>query len=361
MMRILYGIQGTGNGHLTRARAMAAAFEGSGLQVDYLVSGRDRRQLFGMEPFRQYLHRRGLSFATRSGRISPLATVTSNRPGQFLADIRSLPVQRYDLIVTDFEPVTAWAGRLRRIPVVGLGHQYAFRHPVPQYRGNPLYHWLLNNFAPADQALGLHWHHFDTPVLPPIAPVANTAMAEDQDLILVYLPFESPSAIRFLLNAFQEFRFSVYHPEAASCGPDLPHIRWCRPNRDGFQADLHRCGGVICNAGFELASEVLQLGRKLLVKPVGGQPEQYSNALALTHLKYGYTMASLDPVAVARWLSFAGAARLVYPDVAGAVCQWLRDGARGSIPDLSRRLWAQTVATRTAVSLSPEPAATAWS
>ncbi len=360
-MRILYGIQGTGNGHLTRARAMAAAFEGSGLQVDYLVSGRNRHQLFGMEPFRQYLHRRGLSFATRNGRISPLATIASNRLGRFLGDIRSLPVQRYDLIVTDFEPVTAWAGRRRGVPVVGIGHQYAFRHPVPQSRINPLQRWLLENFAPADRALGLHWHHFDTPVLPPIAPVADGSTAEDNGLILVYLPFESPTAIRFLLDAFQEYRFSVYHPEAPTCGPDLPHIRWRRPSRDGFQAELHRCQGVICNAGFELASEVLQLGRKLLVKPVGGQPEQYSNTLALEQLEYGYTMTNLDPVAVARWLSFAGAARLVYPDVAGAVCQWLRDGARDSIPDLSRRLWAQTVTTSTAARHCPDPAATAWS
>ncbi len=40
-MKILYGAQATGNGHVTRARAMAPTFNKAGLDVDYLFSGRD--------------------------------------------------------------------------------------------------------------------------------------------------------------------------------------------------------------------------------------------------------------------------------------------------------------------------------
>ena len=52
-----------------------------------------------------------------------------------LLDIRNLELGQYDLIVTDFEPVVAWSGRLRGRPVIGIGHQYAFNYSVPLARG----------------------------------------------------------------------------------------------------------------------------------------------------------------------------------------------------------------------------------
>jgi UDP:flavonoid glycosyltransferase YjiC (YdhE family) len=39
-MKILYGVQGTGNGHITRARAMAAEMHAAGVEVDFVFSGR---------------------------------------------------------------------------------------------------------------------------------------------------------------------------------------------------------------------------------------------------------------------------------------------------------------------------------
>ena len=53
-MRILYGVQATGNGHITRARVMAPALRNAGIEVDYLFSGRPADQLFNMEPFGDY-------------------------------------------------------------------------------------------------------------------------------------------------------------------------------------------------------------------------------------------------------------------------------------------------------------------
>lgn len=366
-MRILYGVQGTGNGHITRARAMAPELARAGIAVDYLFSGRPRERLFDMEPFGDFQHRDGLTFAVREGRIDPFATLRECRPLNFIRDIRALDLDGYDLVLSDYEPITAWAAKLRKRPAVGLGHQYAFRHPIPQHRGSPGQQWLMRSFAPASTTLGLHWHHFNQPILPPIAPVASHNLSLERGLILVYLPFESIAAIVALLGHFEGQRFLVYHPDAGEAQAPAhrqPHVEWHMPCRDGFQADLLRCEGVICNAGFELASETLQLGKKLLVKPVAGQPEQYSNALALDLLGYGHTMTGLDIDRVRRWLASAGGTRIRYPNVAAAICAWLIDGAREPIADLSARLWAATElpditpATRTdaALPVHPSPA-----
>jgi uncharacterized protein (TIGR00661 family) len=58
---------------------------------------------------------------------------------------------------------------------------------------------------------------------------------------------------------------------------------------------LYDCAGVISNAGFELASECLQLGKKILAKPLHVQMEQISNATALKQLGYGQTMTDIEP------------------------------------------------------------------
>lgn len=341
-MRILYGVQSTGNGHITRARAMAAALADQGLAVDYLFSGRDADQFFDMESFGAYRLRRGFSLDIRAGCVSTLGTLRHTAPRQFLREVRELDLEPYDLVLTDFEPVTAWAARLRGKPCVGLGHQYAFRYPVPRPSGAWHQRLLMRWMAPAGVGLGLHWHHFDAPLLPPIAPVGEPAADRDPRLIVVYLPFEKPEAIRALLAPFTDHEFAIYHPQADVAGNGLAQLRWHRPSRAGFQADLERCGGVICSAGFELASEALQLGLKLLVKPVRGQSEQRANAMALVQLGFAATMDALDGKQVRAWLDQERAVRVRYPNVAAAIARWIVDGHDPDIQPLSAALWRAT-------------------
>lgn len=336
-MKILYGVQATGNGHITRARAMAPALNRAGLNVDYLFSGRTPKKLFDMERFGDYRCCEGLTFCTRSGKIALLPTLKTIKPLHFINEVRALDVSSYDLIVTDFEPVSAWAGRLAGKTVIGLGHQYAFLHNIPQHRGNPLARLLIRFFAPATVRLGLHWHHFGEAILPPIAPVDTTSAPVEPDFYLVYLPFESLPAIRELLKEFPQYRFAIYHPETTR--HDEQHLQFRPPSREGFQYDMARAAGVIGNAGFGLASEALQLGKKLLVKPLSGQPEQYSNALALELLELAQTMENLDRLSIAHWLENWRPRKVCYPDVAGAVAQWLAAGNYGNTQGLSTRLW----------------------
>ncbi len=346
-MRILYGVQGTGNGHITRARAMAKAMADQGLAVDYLFSGREQHQFFDMEPFGDYRLRKGFTLDIKAGRLRSIGTLLDLEPRRFLREVRTLDLSGYDLILTDFEPVTAWAARLRHKPCVGIGHQYAFRYPIPRARGSYHQRLLLRWMAPADICLGLHWYHFDAPLLPPVAPVSDPVEDRDSALIMVYLPFETSATISALLAPFPEFQFAVYHPEAETVIEPCAHIHWQRPNHHGFHAQLSRSGGVICNAGFELASEALQLGIKVLVKPVlvkpvQGQSEQHANAMALTCLGVGYTMERLDGAQMREWLWHGRAVRVRYPDVAAAIARWIAAGHDPDIRSLSAALWRAT-------------------
>ena len=159
-MKILYGVQGTGNGHTTRARVMAKAFnQRSDIQVDYLFSGRDKNKYFDMEVFGDFASYRGLTFETKGGKISKSATFKSAKLRELYQDIKSICAKDYDLVINDFEPISAWAAKLNKIPSISISHQAAFMHPVPQQPGTLLDKLITRYFAPTDlhykAALGL--------------------------------------------------------------------------------------------------------------------------------------------------------------------------------------------------------------
>ncbi|MCL2912216.1 glycosyltransferase [Shewanella corallii] len=337
-MKILYGVQGTGNGHLSRARVMADALARQGVEVDYLFSGRATDQFFDMQAFGDYRVARGLTFVTCSGSISPGKTVLKNLNLGWWREINSLDLSGYDLVLNDFEPVSAWAARRQGVPSLGISHQAALKYPVPKVGDTWLNEKLLNYFAPVDIALGCHWHHFGFPILPPFVEV-SPVQQEFPHHILVYLPFESPESIATLLAPHIDYSFKVYH---AGIKPDAlpPHIEWHGFDRDGFKAQLASCGGVIGNAGFELASEALTLGKKLLVKPVIGQFEQLSNVAALELLGAAETMMSLDPVTLERWLKQLSPQPINYPCVADKLVHWLLAGRWDNSAELCRDLWS---------------------
>jgi len=338
-MKILYGVQGTGNGHISRARKMAAHFQARDADVTWLFSGREPRQFFDMETFGDFEYRSGLSMVQRNGAVLYWPTLRSNRAGQFLKDVRALNVRDYDLVITDFEPVTAWAARLADVTCIGIGHQYAFAHRIPQRGRNAISDLVMKYFAPVDIPVGLHWHHFNRDILPPI--IDTSLRQQDRQHVLVYLPFEDQSEVTSLLRRFDQYQFVQYSPELEDA--ENGNVRLRRTNLHGFRADLCRSEAVICNAGFELVSECLHMGVAPLVKPVRGQMEQLSNALALEQLGWGSALPTLDAGPLGAWLeSERRSTTIRYPDVANTLVDWVLRGEWRETEQLRDVLWLDT-------------------
>ncbi len=337
MMKIFYGVQGTGNGHITRARVMAKELYAAGFDVTFQFTGRPAEKYFDMEVFNGYQVKTGLTFNTHNGQVSYVKTALEASPIRFVKDINSLDLSAYDLVISDFEPVTAWAAKRQKKKVLGIGHQYAFRHKIPRAGGDPIAEQVMKYFAPADIGIGLHWHHFGQPILPPIIETPEFPQNTQANKIVVYLPFEDPQAVVKLLCPFENFEFHVYAPEPAVS--KYPHIVCKQLSREGFQRDLYDCAGIISNAGFELASESLQLGKKILVKPLHAQMEQISNAEALKQLGYGHTMFDLDDAVIEDWLHNPHAVHVTYPNIAKVIVQWLQDGMPAMDAEFTERVW----------------------
>lgn len=342
-MKILYGVQGTGNGHISRANAMAAAFKAHPkLEITWLLSGRDKEQGCGnIEPFEW---RRGLTFVTGDGGIRKFDTFMKNSLRLFWQDVKTLDLSPYDLIISDYEPVICYAALRKGIPVTGISHLYAFNYPVPLRGGNPMTQMILRRFAPATLNIGLHWHHFDSPILPPILDIHKPAVAPPmiRNKVVVYLPWENPERVLAFLMPHKDYDFYIYHPTFQNSDEGNFHKRAI--SRTGFKHDLLDAWGVVANCGFELISECLYLGKRVLTKPLSGQMEQYSNAAALEQLGYADTMTALDTNRLREWLgSDQEAIQIAYPDVAKELAAWIAKGRKESIEDLARKLWNNTV------------------
>ena len=338
-MRILFGVQGTGQGHISRCRALARELARTEAEVTWLVSGRERDALFGMEEFGDFLHRRGLSFVSRNGNLSILGTLRGVRPLRFLHDVRSLDLRDYDLIVSDFEPVTAWAGRLANRRVIGIGHQYAFGPGTPLNGDNWWSRLILRQFAPVTTGVGLHWHPYEGNVLPPILdlPPLETRLG---DHVVVYLPFENQQTVTDWLRRFPQQRFIQYSAELSDA--EAGNVTLRKADAYAFKVDLASSRGAICNSGFELISECLYLGKPVLTKPLLGQLEQQSNALSLDQLGFAQIIPGLEDDRLGRWLEQPPAlAPQAYPNVAAELADWLAGGCLESPQQLGTALWSR--------------------
>lgn len=338
-MKILYGVQGTGNGHITRANAISDALEHyPEVQVDWLLTGRAGNGLFEAKGSQQFL--RGLTFSTKNGRIVYSKTITSNNLWTFAKDITQLDLHGYDYFITDYEPVLSWACRLRGKKTIGIGHQYAFGYDIPLAGDNFLNRNLLKKFAPADVGLGLHWHHFDQPILPPICDIPErSSIDRHNEKVVVYLPFEDQSAILDKLKPLSNYQFFVYAPGLANS--DFGHIQTRALSRYGFRQDLLCANAVITNSGFELISECLSLGIKVLTKPLSQQVEQLCNGAALTQLGYAEVVPKLTTDIIRSWLRKAEPILITYPKVQQTIAHWLATGQSQSLEELSEALWAE--------------------
>lgn len=338
-MRILYGVQGTGNGHITRARVMLPALKAVGCEVDFIFSGRAKNAYFDMGIFGDYKAFEGFSFYSHEGSVNWLNTITKASPLRFLKDLRKLNVKDYDLVLTDFEPLTAWAAKLQAVPSIGLAHQYALCHPIPGTEGSPLLSRALKSFAPANHYMGVHWAPYNAPIIPPLIAMNHEQETSEEDFVLVYLPFEDTNQVITWLQQIPEQQFIVYNK-----GPYIKQDKniVLKPlSRESFPKDLRACSGVICNTGFGLCSEAMVLGKKIYTKALAKQVEQFSNGRILEDLNRAVVFTEFDVDSLSKWLQEDNTPRAVFPPVAEEVAAWIIQQNYSDSQSLVNRLWEQ--------------------
>jgi len=280
-MKVLFGIQGTGNGHISRSRELLR-YLSKRASVDILLSGYHHEVDIGFE-VKYNLPGLGFTFGKRGG-IDYVHSLRNFSPGKLLSDIYGLPVEKYDLVLTDFEPVTAWAARIKRRPIVAISHQAAFlspKIPRPPEGRNRFQEKVLEWYAPAPVSIGLHFERYDDFIFTPI--IREEIRKQDprnDGHYTVYLPSYDYARISGILKKI-DVRWEVFSKHHKGEAFKDGNVTVYPVGNDGFARSLVTCEGILCNAGFETPAEALYLGKKIMVIPMKGQYEQQCNAEAL--------------------------------------------------------------------------------
>jgi uncharacterized protein (TIGR00661 family) len=279
-MKILYGIQGTGHGHISRAREMVPLLAEKA-DVDVLISGYNSSLSLKNIDVTQ---KRGISLSyDANGGVSYLKTALRIKPVRFLQDIQSIDAEQYDLVISDYEPVTAWASINSSAPSISLSHQAAFlskKSPRPKHR-SLFAEALLKHFAPCKYPVGFHFRRYDSYVLPPVIRQDVLHLQPVQGShITVYLPAYHHDTLTPIFHQIPDNEWHIFSPECEEIIRDKNVIVNPVGNLS-FLKSLQSSMGVLTSAGFETCAEAMFLGKKLMVMPIRNQYEQLCNAAAL--------------------------------------------------------------------------------
>ncbi|MFZ4057695.1 MAG: glycosyltransferase family protein, partial [Ferruginibacter sp.] len=282
-MKVLYAIQATGNGHISRANEIIPILAQK-CDLDILVSGTEADVSVDY-PVKYKC--RGLSFVFgNKGGIDFYKTIKKLKSKKFLQEIRTLPVENYDLVINDFEPVSAWASKLKNVPCVAMSHQFAVIHPkAPKpATSDPFAQFILRYYAPVKKGVGFNFevcdHNIHTPV---IRAAIRQATITNKGHYTVYLPAYSDKKLIQFLSNFKNVEWHIFSKHTKTNYQEKNCF--IQPvSADAFAESFTSCAGIMCGAGFETPAEAVFMGKKLLVVPMKHQYEQHCNAAAIQQL-----------------------------------------------------------------------------
>lgn len=286
-MKVLYAIQGTGNGHLSRAREIIPLLKKQVDHVDLLVSGQQYNTDYPYEIKYRYA---GLTFrASNSGKVSYFGSILKFNLAKFIKEVRDFPADDYDLIITDFEPVSAWSAKLKKVPCVELSHQFGVVKSKPKCKSlsDCFILMLMKYLCPSDYKLGFHFlAHGQHVFKPVIRREIRQLNPENKGHYTVYLPGYSNE---YLIKELSRFPVEWHiFTKVLPLNNLTKNLHFRLTDNHDFLESLRSCEGVLCGAGFELPAEAMYLKKKVMLIPLKGQFEQQCNAIEAEKLGANY-------------------------------------------------------------------------
>lgn len=279
-MKLLYAIQGTGNGHISRAIELAPYLMKEA-DIDFLISGKANELDFPY-PVKYKFHGLYFIFGNRGG-VNYWKSIRAFRPLKFINDVYHLPVKDYDAVVNDFEPVSAWAAKIKKTKLIAVSHQASFKSegvPRPKHRNRP-FELAMKWFAPFQNAASTHYKKYDKSIfLPLIRKELMLADPQQGEKVLVYLPAFADDILINYFSRLPDVRWQIFSKKTSKAFTKS-NVEVFPVDRSLYSKAIINAKAVVIGSGFQGTSEALYLGKKILSIPMWDQYEQLCNAAAL--------------------------------------------------------------------------------
>jgi len=282
-MKIFYAVQATGNGHISRAMELLPYLKNYG-EVDIFLSGANSTlQLNAPVKYRS----NGLClFYNCNGGLDYWKIAKEMHVFRLRKEIQELPVEKYDLVINDFDYITSAACAKKNVVSINYGHQASFlsvNTPRPDKKSSAG-EWILRNYAKATHYTGLHFDNYDDFIFTPvIKKEILEAEPKDNNYISVYLPSYCEPQLSDIFGEINDTRFEIFIKEISQ-PRQVGNILFLPVDKYLFNKSLINCTGLITGGGFETPAEAIHLGKKLMSIPIRGQYEQVCNSAALKQM-----------------------------------------------------------------------------
>lgn len=294
-MRILYGAFAQGHGHFSKAAVILPMLESRGHEVRLISSGNPTPPA-GYH-FSWHRHFPGLSYELSNGGADFKRTFVKwvrevPQVMKHLFEVRTI-VREFepDVIISDFEPLTASPLIQPKCEVIALSRQVALSDravPLPREMAweRKMTRTVIRLFtAGADRRHGYHYQPLSYRCVPPIIrPELKTHPTETGDHIVVYNSFHTVDS--GTPRALLEWSSRSRVPVRAYGFPEMPRgqqngVIFRQPSRDGMIDDIATSRAVITSAGLTTAVEAFLLGKPVCTVPIPNQWEQLVNSFHL--------------------------------------------------------------------------------
>lgn len=293
-MKIFYAVQATGNGHVSRANEILPYLSKYG-DVDIFLSGSNYALKTNL-PIAYRSKGLSLEYNQENGSIDVLKTIKNSRLKKIWREAKHLPIEKYDLVINDFECITSLACILKGIDSVHFGHQASFKSklvPRPDKK-DFIGELVLANYAKGTKTIGLHFKNYDKFIHQPIIKKSILeATPIDNKHITVYVSQYKLSHLVKIFSQLKNFQFHIFSNSIDNIS-QTDNIKLLPISQELFTQSLISCHGIITGAGFETPAEALYLNKKLMVVPIAGQYEQCCNAAALNRDFNVMTVREMD-------------------------------------------------------------------
>ena len=314
MANILYGVNGEGAGHSTRAKEVLSHLVAQGHSVHVASFDRGLQNLKTQFDVTEIY---GFRFAYLNNRVRYKRTIAKNlitvpQAAKSLSGLKHLVDEwQTDLIITDFEPLTCHVGHKRRLPVISIDNQHCLTNAAvsypKQYRRDAAAAKIVTRLMTPRANAYLVISFFSAPIRKPntflFPPLLRQeildAVPTEGDHVLVYVTSPAPALAKLLGSVRCRFIAYGFGREGTN---DEGNILYKKPSLDGFFADLTSARAIIANSGFSLVTEALHLGKPYHAVPVSHQFEQIFNAYWLEKSGYGSYWEELNKERVEAFL-----------------------------------------------------------
>jgi len=298
-MKILFGIQTEGSGHITQAIAIKQILNDNGYEVFCAMSGKKRKGFsnYFLNSFNIKTHD-GFDFVfDKNGSMNIFRTVFKNvlkfpkLVMSFINICLFIKREKPNVIFNYYEPMIGLSAIFfPSIKYISFGHQYAMTsHFYPRVRGyyfQKLFLRILNYITSIRaKKVAMSYYEFsdeNIDILPPILRKESYDLDgnKNEGFILVYLI--NQELIPQLISECKK------HPNLkVECFVKLKNNFKNLPENlkindlcgESFQKKMKICKAVVCSGGFETTSEAIYQNKPVLMIPIKNHFEQNSNSL----------------------------------------------------------------------------------